>query len=56
VSRLTEEGKAEHLRIEAPGSEGPAAGRAGDSNLRRAEEERIDLIEVAVIALEQVAE
>src|SRR3990170_8583613 len=53
---LLEERGPKQRCIEAPGSEGPAAGRAGDSDLRRAKEERIDLIEVAVIALEQVAE
>jgi hypothetical protein len=46
----------EQFGIEAPGSIGSATGGIGNSNLGRAEEERIDLVEIPIVPLKEVTE
>src|SRR5262245_31851812 len=49
-------GRAKHIRMRPPGVECATRARAGQPNLRRTEEHRVYLVEVAVVPLEDVVE
>src|SRR5690349_12612068 len=48
--------RGEHLGVEAPRVERPAALRAGEPHLGRAEQQGVDLVEIALVALEDLVE
>src|SRR5690349_24301219 len=48
--------RGEHLGVEAPRVERPAALRAREPHLGRAEQQGVDLVEIALVALEDLVE
>src|ERR1700682_2576331 len=55
-SSALEERREQHVRVEPPGVKRPPARRAAEADLGGAEEHRVDLIEVVIVALEDVVE